>query len=355
MDTDDEGTGRSPEGLDPRSLSPSALEREVERLGGRAEHAARLLAHVVKLGRVTPDGLARMPRRVVDAVPWPLPRLRLVEKRVSSVYPFHKLAYETGDGRILESVLIPVTQGRFSVCVSSQVGCRRGCLVCATARMPRPRDLSAWEIVDQIVQGVAVAPGPVRAVVFLGMGEPLDNYDEVMAAAEIASHPAVGAAQAKAITIGTVGVVPAMRRFAGERRRFRLAVSLGSADPERRAHLMPVSRLWPLPELADAVRAVHAAQGERQMIAMTMLGGYNTGEDEVRALARWLTDVPYRLSLIDVAPGPHHPFRPPTKAESDVFIEAFRRVGMPFTRRLSGGADIDAACGMLAGKLALSG
>ena len=218
--------------------------------------------------------------------------------------------------------------------------------------MPRPRDLAAWEIVDQLVQGVAQAPGPVRAVVFLGMGEPLDNYDEVMAAAEIASHPAVGAAQAKAITIGTVGVVPAIRRFAAERRRFRLAVSLGSAVPERRRHLMPVERLWPLRELADAVRAVHAAQHERQMIALTMLGGYNTGVDEVEALARWLPDVPYRLSLIDVAPGPHHSFRPPTKDEADVFLEAYRGVGMPFTRRLSGGADIDAACGMLAGKLA---
>jgi 23S rRNA (adenine2503-C2)-methyltransferase len=339
------------EPLDPRSLPPAELERAVARLGGRAEHAARLLAHVVKLGRDTPDGLRRMPRKVLDAVAWPLPRLRLREHRVSSLHPFHKLAYETHDGRILEGVLIPVTQGRFSVCVSSQIGCRRGCLVCATAGMPRPRNLAAWEIVDQIVQGVAAAPGPVRSVVFLGMGEPLDNYDEATTAAEIACHPAVGIAQSKAITIGTVGVVPGIRRFAEEGRKFRLAVSLGSAVAERRARLMPVARKWPLAELADAVRAVHRAQGERQMIAMTMLGGYNTDDAEVDAIARWLPDVPYRLSLIDVAPGPHHPFRPPTKEEADAFIAAFRRVGQPFTRRLSGGADIDAACGMLAGRL----
>jgi 23S rRNA (adenine2503-C2)-methyltransferase len=338
--------------LDPRNLPPLELERAVTALGGRPEHAARLLAHVVKAGHVTPDGLRRMPRRVLDAVAWPLPRLTLVEHRVSRVDPFHKLAYRTTDGRIVESVLIPVTQGRYSVCVSSQVGCRRGCLVCATGRLPFVRDLETWEIVDQIVHGVAAAPGPVRAVVFLGMGEPLDNYEAALAAAEIASRPAVGIAQQKAITIGTAGVVPAMRRFAQERRKFRLAVSLGSAVPERRRRLMPGAARWPLAELADAVREVYAAQRERQMIAMTMLGGCNTGPDEVEALARWLPDVPYRLSAIDVAPGPHHPYRPPTPAEADGFFEAFRRVGQPFTRRLSGGADIDAACGMLAGRLA---
>jgi len=339
------------EPLDPRNLSPLELERAVAALGGRPEHAARLAAHVVRNGHRTADGLRRMPRRVLDAVPWPLPRLEPVEHRVSRTAPFHKLAYRTADGRIVESVLIPVTQGRYSVCVSSQVGCRRGCLVCATGRVPYARDLETWEIVDQMVQGIRAAPGPVRAVVFLGMGEPLDGYERVTAAAEIASHPAVGIAQQKAITIGTAGIVPGIRRFARERRKFRLAVSLGSAVPERRRRLMPGVARWSLEELADAVREVYAAQHERQMIALTLLGGYNTDLDEVEALARWLPDVPYRLSAIDVAPGPHHPFRPPTPAEADRFFEAFRRVGRPFTRRLSGGADIEAACGMLAGRL----
>jgi 23S rRNA (adenine2503-C2)-methyltransferase len=338
-------------GLDPRAMPPADLEREVVRLGGRPEHAPWLLAHVVKRGRVVPDGLRRVPRKVADAVPWPLPRLRLLEHRRSTTDRFEKLAYGTHDGRVVESVLIPVRRGRWSVCVSSQVGCRRGCLVCATARMPRPRNLEAWEIVDQIVQGVAAAPGPVGAVVFLGMGEPLDNYDAVLAAAEIACHPAVGAAGSKAITIGTVGVVPQILRFAREARRFRLAVSLGSAVPERRERLMPIARQHGLAELAEALRAVHRAQGTRQMVVLTLLGGYNTGPDEVEALARWLPDVPYRLSLIDVACGPHHPFRPPTRAEVDGFLEAFRPLGQPFTRRLSGGGDIDAACGMLAGRL----
>ncbi len=337
--------------LDPRNLPPLELERAVAALGGRPEHAARLLAHVVRFGHVTPDGLQRMPRRIRDAVAWPLPRLTLVEHRVSRADPFHKLAYRTADGRIVESVLIPVNHGRYSVCVSSQLGCRRGCAICATGRLPYVRDLATWEIVDQLVQGVAAAPGPVRAVVFLGMGEALDCYETALAAAEIASLPAVGLAQQKAITIGTAGIVPEMRRFARERRKFRLAVSLGSAVPERRRRLMPGAARWSLEELADAVREVYAVQRERQMIALTLLGGYNTGPDEVDALARWLPDVPYRLSAIDVSPGPHHPFRPPTAAEADGFFEAFRRVGRPFTRRLSGGADIDAACGMLAGKL----
>ena len=154
------------EGLDPRSMTPAALERAVARLGGRAEHAARLLAHVVKLGRVVPDGLRRMPRRVVDAVPWLLRRLRPVECRVSRVYLFHKLAYETHDGRIVESVLIPVTQG------GSRSACPRrrlpsGAWSAPPRYMPRPRSggvrsSTRWS------RGSRRRP-PVRAVVFLGM------------------------------------------------------------------------------------------------------------------------------------------------------------------------------------------
>ncbi|MDI7267060.1 MAG: radical SAM protein [Myxococcota bacterium] len=333
-------------------MPPAALVRAVAAFGGRREHAERLLCHVVRRGWATPDGLRRVPRRVLDAVPWPLPRLDLLDHRRSEVDGFEKLAFQTADGRVVESVLIPVTGGRYSLCVSSQVGCRRGCRVCATARMPEPRDLAAWEIADQIARGTAASPGPVAAVVFLGMGEPLDNYDAVMAAAEIACHPAVAAAGAKAITIGTAGVVPGILRFAAERRRFRLAVSLGSAVPERRRAVAPIDREHPLDDLADAVRAVHRAQGTRQMISLVMLGGFNTDAVEAEAIGRWLPGVPIRLSLIDVAPAPFHPFRPPAQAEVDSFVEAFRRFGRPFTRRLSGGADIGAACGMLAGRTA---
>lgn len=339
-------------GLDPRQLEPTELVRTVASLGGREEHARRLLSYVGKHGGDRPEGLANVPRRVRDAVAWPLPRLRLVEHRISHGYPFAKLAWQTVDARIVESVLIPVQHGRFSICVSSQVGCRRGCAVCATARMGRPRDLEPWEIVDQVVQGVRLAPGPVRAVVFLGMGEPLDNYAAVMCAAQLLHHPCVGAAEQEAITIGTVGVAPAMRRFAAERRRYRLALSLGSAIAERRAELMPIARQYGLGELHDALRAVHVAQQTRQLVSLTLLGGYNTDAVEARAVGSWLAGIPCRLTLIDVAAGPHHPFSAPASAELDEFIGAFKPFGIPFTRRLSGGADIDAACGMLAGRLA---
>jgi 23S rRNA (adenine2503-C2)-methyltransferase len=334
---------------DPRTLPPDAFQECVAAIGGTAAEAQRLLCHVVRRGHDTPAGVRGVRREVRDALPWPLPRLRLLEERCSAVYPFRKLAFGTHDDRVVESVLIPIRGGRYSLCISSQVGCRRGCRVCATARMPDPRNLETWEIIDQAVQGVARAPGPVRSIVFLGMGEPFDNYDAVLAAAEILSHPAAGLAAATNISIGTAGVVPAIHRYARERRRFRLVVSLGSAVPERRRRLMPIEREHPLEELADAVRAVHAAQRVRQAIALTLLAGFNTDDAEIDALGRWLPDVPYRLSLIDVSPGPHHPYRPPDEAEFAAFLARYRRLGRPFVHRLSGGADIDAACGMLAG------
>jgi 23S rRNA (adenine2503-C2)-methyltransferase len=130
-----------------------------------------------------------------------------------------------------------------------------------------------------------------------------------------------------------------------------MAVSIGSAVPSRRAELMPIDRRHGLDELAEALRAVHASQQTRQLVSLTLLGGYNTDAEEAQAIGRWLAGIPSRLTLIDVAPGPHHPFLPPSPAELDDFLGAFKPFGVPFTRRLSGGADIDAACGMLAGRL----
>src|SRR4030095_13959560 len=160
-----------------------------------------------------------------------------------------------------------------------QVGCALGCVFCATGRMGFQRNLATWEIVDQVTQIQADSPHPVRGVVFMGMGEPLLNYDRVIRAARIFSEPCGMAIRGKAITISTVGIVPGIRRFTAEGHPFRLIVSLTAARSEQRQALLPIEGVYPLPELLDAVREYHASTRRRVTFAWTVLAGINTSRD----------------------------------------------------------------------------
>ena len=169
-----------------------------------------------------------------------------VQKVVSPQDGFTKyLFHGQGIGQF-EAVRIPLLHRpddfKYVVCVSSQVGCAMGCVFCATGRMGMGRNLAAWEIVDQVVKMQADSPHPIRGVVFMGMGEPMLNYDAVMTAIQILSEPCGMAIAAKAITLFTVGIIPGIRRFTAERHRARLVVSLTSANPLQRRELLPVEQ-----------------------------------------------------------------------------------------------------------------
>jgi 23S rRNA (adenine2503-C2)-methyltransferase len=281
-----------------------------------------------------------------------VPKLRLIERAVSPADGFAKYLFEGPGPERFEAVRIPLLHRpddpKYIVCVSSQVGCPLGCVFCATGRMGFRRDLETWEMVDQVVQIRADSPHPVRGVVFMGMGEPMLNYDRVIRAARILSDPCGLAIPGKAITLSTAGIVPGIRRFTAERHPYRLLVSLNAADPHQRRALMPIEATHPLPQLMDAVRDYHAATGRRVTLAWTMIAGLNTRPEDARALARLTAGLPIQLDLIDVN-DPTGRFRPPSPAELSAFRDALRaELAMPVARRYSGGAAIHAACGMLA-------
>ncbi|MCX6922835.1 MAG: rRNA methyltransferase, partial [Verrucomicrobia bacterium] len=182
-----------------------------------------------------------------------------------------------------------------------------------------------------------------------GMGEPLLNYDAVMTAIGILSEPSGMAIAAKAITLSTVGIIPGIRRFTAERQRARLVVSLTSADSLQRRELLPVEHGHPTPDLIQALREYHDASGQRVTLAWTMMSGVNVGEKDAQRLAELTAGLPIKLDLIDVN-DPSGRFRPPSPAELAAFRDVLRvKLGMPVARRYSGGLDIHAACGMLAG------
>jgi 23S rRNA (adenine2503-C2)-methyltransferase len=317
----------------------------------RDGEARRVLAHAIAHGREGYPAARPVPRRVEEAIDALVDRrpLEIVERATDPADGFVKYLFRLHDGAVAEAVRIPLEkEGRFTVCLSSQAGCAMKCDFCATGRLGLTRHLEAWEIVAQFVAVRAEAPGVVTGAVFQGQGEPLHNYGEVMRAAEILSDPCGGRIASEAITISTVGLVPAIRRFTREGRPYRLIVSLTSAIDARRRSLVPLAAAWPVAELASAVREHQRARGGRVTIAWVVLGGINTGVDEVEALRELFGDVPLRLNLIDVNDARPDGYRRATDEELARFRDALRVLEMPVVRRYSGGAAKHAACGMLA-------
>jgi 23S rRNA (adenine2503-C2)-methyltransferase len=323
-------------------------------LGVTLRQARQLQAAVIRTGTRPPvqHGLSGKTLETIRQAT-DIPDLALVEKAVSPQDGFAKYLFRGAGPEPFEAVRIPLLHRsgdpKYIVCVSSQVGCAMGCAFCFTGRLGFLRHLAVWEIVDQVIKIQADSPHPVRGVVFMGMGEPLLNYDAVIRAARILSEPCGLAISGKAITISTVGIVPGIRRFTAERHPYRLVVSLTSADPLLRRKLMPVEGLYPLSELMDALHERHQATGERITLAWPLISGVNTGEKDALQLAALTRGLPVKLDLIDVN-DPTGGFAPPSPAELDGFRDALRlHLAAPVARRYSGGKDIQAACGMLAG------
>lgn len=322
-------------------------------LGITLRQARMIQAVVIRKGKL-PDVQAEISEKALKALQaaTEIPNLTVADKVVSPQDGFAKYLFRGAGPEPFEAVRIPLLHRaedqKYIVCVSSQVGCSMGCSFCYTGRMGFIRNLAAWEMVDQVLKIRDDSEHPVRGVVFMGMGEPFLNYDEVIRAARILSEPCGGAISAKAITVSTSGIAPAIRRFTAEKQPFRLVVSLTSADPQKRRELMPVENLHPTAGLMDALRERHAVTGERITLAWIMISGVNTGEEDAKQLAELTRGIPVKLDLIDVN-DPSGKYCPPSPEELHAFRDALRlHLAAPVARRYSGGKDIGAACGLLA-------
>ncbi len=344
--------------LDPRDGRPGDFEAAARTLGAHDHSIRRLFSAVIGKGIHDPIVWGRefqVPRRLTAMIRAPLPRLVLERSVVSPVDGFEKLVFHTQDELAVETVLIPLHKpGAVSVCLSCQVGCPVACSFCATGRMSQWRNLETWEILDQFIHAREVVRSQQRRVtgaVFMGMGEPLlaSVKPQVLAAASLLSYPYGGQIASKAITISTVGIVPQIDEYTAEGHKFRLAISLGAATDAKRAWLVPVAARWSIAEVMAAARRHALARRCRVMLSYVCISGVNVSEDDARALGELIGETPVRLDLIDVT-DPTGRFRPPASEELRAFRDALTRyVGQPVVRRYSGGADILAACGTLAG------
>jgi len=261
-----------------------------------------------------------------------------------------KFLLQLHDGGLIESVLIEGRK-RKTFCVSSQVGCAYGCTFCATALMGAGRNLTAAEIVSQVF----VLRGELRArgwldsfnLVFMGMGEPLANYDALVRALGILQDPGGMAIGRRRITVSTVGLPHRIRKLAEETVAPRLAFSLVSTRHEDRKRLMPVEKRYPIPMVIEALKEYREKTGQRVTLEYVLMKGINDSKGEARALARLAKDAGAKINVIAFNPHPGAPFQPSPPERMDAFLEILQPLVAGVTVRYSRGRRIQAACGQL--------
>ena len=257
------------------------------------------------------------------------------------------------DGLIVESVLIPAEK-RITACVSSQVGCSLACKFCATARLKRQRNLSVDEIYDQVVaikeQAELFYGRPLTNIVFMGMGEPLLNYANVLGAIEMITAQKGLNMASRRITVSTVGVAKMIKKMADDAVKFNLAVSLHSALNETRSSIMPINDTNPLEELADALRYWYQKTKSKVTYEYVVWKGINDTEEHARALFKFAKVVPSKVNLIEYNPIDDGEFQQASDEVLNMYMDILEKNGITTRIRKSRGKDIDAACGQLANK-----
>lgn len=257
-----------------------------------------------------------------------------------------KMLVRFPDGQSAETVWIP-GKGRVTACISSQVGCAVRCSFCASGLDGVVRDLTAAEILQQyFLQGVRTGTLPDH-VVFMGMGEPFFNADEVWKAVEVLRAPWGGALGARHVTISTSGVVPGILDFAGRGTQVRLSVSLHAVRDDLRDRLVPINRKWPLDALAAALQEYVEKTHRQVTFEYVLLAGVNDSPADAMDLAAWTRRFPSSVNLIPYNAVPEFPHKPPTRDAARAFAAALRDQGVRTTIRLRRGDDIAGACGQL--------
>ena len=301
-----------------------------------------------------PEEVTELPTALREQLSVALPRALTEVSRLSADDgQTTKWLWALGDGAQIEAVLMHYPD-RVTVCVSTQAGCAMACQFCATGQAGFQRQLSAGEIVEQVAEAMRAAqPRRLSNVVFMGMGEPLANYDRVWRAVT-RLHGEMGLS-ARHLTLSTVGVVPGIRRLAGERLPVNLAVSLHAANDEKRDALVPINKRYPLADLAAACAEYVKATGRRLSIEWAMIHDVNDQESDALELSLFARPLGAHVNLIPLNPTPGYAVRGTSSGGVRRFRDQLENWGVNATIRMTRGAEIDAACGQLAASVTRGG
>ncbi len=352
-------------------LSRDELEKAVVDLGEAPYRARQLWRSLYFEVRESLDEMTSLPAKLREqlASRFILSPLEKVMHLTSKDGSTDKALFKLPDGELIETVLMRYEPDghrkvRRTVCVSTQAGCALGCTFCATGQQGFRRQLSVGEIVSQVVYMERIARAEdqqqieagsrskgerqgVTNVVFMGMGEPLANYENSMAAIRTLNDDQGLHIGARHITVSTVGLVPQILRMAGEDMQINLAVSLHAPDNETRSETMPVNRRYPIETLIDACRKYVDKTNRRIFFEYVLLHGQNDSVSHAEALGKLLKGMLCHVNLIPVNPTADGPFKRPAREFRNAFQQKLREYGVPSTIRMEKGIDIDAGCGQL--------
>jgi 23S rRNA (adenine2503-C2)-methyltransferase len=261
-----------------------------------------------------------------------------------------KFRFRLLDGETIESVILRDRRGRGTACLSTQVGCAMGCLFCRTGSLGFSRDLNAHEIVDQFLLLRSCGPPDLSSVVFMGMGEPLANLDNLQRTVDVLSYSGFSP---RRVTVSTCGLVEGIRSLGERKLAVRLAISLISADSEVRTKLMPITRSNPLPRLRQALLDYQKDLGKRITLEIVLMAGINDRPEDVEALVSFVQGrggkqpLKVLVNLIPWNPLPEFPYKRPEAKRVEWFEQRIRQAGIPVTTRISRGSAVCGACGQL--------
>jgi 23S rRNA (adenine2503-C2)-methyltransferase len=330
------------------ALSPEEIASEVASMGEPPFRARQLLKWLYRSGADRFDAMTDLPKgfreRLAGHFEWTAPSVERFESADGTV----KYRFCLTDGASVEAVWMP-EERRNTLCISSQVGCALKCAFCVTGAVGFKRNLRADEIVAQVRHVKLIEGKPVTNVVFMGMGEPLLNSEEVARSIAVLSSPEGLKIGRRRITVSTAGIVPAIRPFL-ERTGVKLAVSLTGASDGSRDHWMPINRKYDLAALVGELRKLRFRQGQRVTFEVVLMRGETDSDEEASRLAKLLKGIPAKVNLIPYNENPAFPLlRRPDPERVEAFRSVLLRGGIHATVRRNRGEDILAACGQLAG------
>jgi 23S rRNA (adenine2503-C2)-methyltransferase len=339
---------------DIRTLDGDGLRSVVQELGEKPFRAKQLEEWIWTKSAASFEEMTNLSQgfRALLSARFRLERITLQEQQISSDRTI-KCAFEVAPSKVVEGVLIP-TSKRMTACISSQVGCSLACAFCATGRLKLLKNLTAGEIYDQVemLRGMAAHhyDSSLTNIVYMGMGEPLLNYREVLQSIDrICNTPGLGISP-KRITVSTAGIAKAIKRLGDDEVKFNLALSLHAANDEKRNRIMAINETNNLEVLAEALKHFHEKTGSRVTFEYILFKDFNDGLSDAKELAAFCRHVPCKINIIEYNPIDDSEFQKATADRTQAFVEFLEGCNLVVNVRRSRGKDIDAACGQLANK-----
>ena len=337
-----------------RNLSLEELLSSMQNIGEKSFRAKQVYEWLWKKDATSFEQMSNLSKDLRNKLEdnYFIDHIQLDDQQISSDKTI-KCAFSVGEGKVVEGVLIPTTS-RTTACISSQVGCSLSCTFCATGRLKLMRNLSAGEIVDQVVylkdQAETRYNTPLTNIVYMGMGEPLLNYRNVLRSIELITGEEGLGMSPRRITVSTAGIAKMIRKLGDDAVKFNLALSLHAANDKKRSHIMEINETNNLEELADSLRYFYEKTASRVTFEYIIFKDFNDQLEDAQELAEFAKCVPCKINIIEYNPIDNGEFQQADKQRVDAFASYIESKNLIVNVRRSRGKDIDAACGQLANK-----